>query len=291
MLKLQELPVADREVGAEVREVLIDGVKLDSNSPINTLRGACRSLGLSQGGGKVKLLRRLWEHLQSQELIAAHSAQRNLEGDQMRPAIGQTVPSEPTDAQRAQHNLTHYPYAAWCELCVAHHARQDGHEPQPHVESGHICISFDFGYAARNDEEDKLCALFLHDRHTGAMHVVPTPQKGGRWLNHLCTEFCRFILLLGHPTISLKYDQEDSTLSLLDAVRCLGVKTIVETVAPGSHASNGAAEVTLKLLRRHANLLIQQVERGCGIPEGTIGCQQWMHGHFFMEHGCITGML
>ena len=51
----QELPVADREVGVEVREVLIDGVKLDSNSPINTLRGACRSLGLSQGGGKVKL--------------------------------------------------------------------------------------------------------------------------------------------------------------------------------------------------------------------------------------------
>ena len=139
--------------------------------------------------------------------------------------------------------MTHYPYAAWCELCVAHHARQDGHEPQPHVESGHSGISFDFGFAARNDEEDKLCALFLHDRHTGAMHVVPTPQKGGRWLNHLCTELCRFILWQGHPTISLKCDQEHSTLSLLDAVRktcaCLGVKTIVETVAPGSHASDG----------------------------------------------------
>ena len=69
----QELPVAG-EVGVKVREVLIDGVNLDSNSPINTLRGACRSLGLSQGGGKAKLLGRLWEHLQSQELIAAHSA-------------------------------------------------------------------------------------------------------------------------------------------------------------------------------------------------------------------------
>ena len=70
----QELPVADGEVGVEVREVLIDGVnKLDSNSPLNTLRGACQSLGLSKGGGKVKLLQRLWEHLQAQELIAAHS--------------------------------------------------------------------------------------------------------------------------------------------------------------------------------------------------------------------------
>ena len=84
-------------------------------------------------------------------------------------------------------------------------------------------------------------------------------------INHLCTEFCRFILWLGHETISLKCDQEPSTLSLLEAVRktcrCLGVKTIVETVAPGSHASNGAAEVTVKLLRRQANLLIQQLER------------------------------
>ena len=44
----QELPVADREVGVEVREVLIDGVKLDSNSSLNTLRGACESLGLSK---------------------------------------------------------------------------------------------------------------------------------------------------------------------------------------------------------------------------------------------------
>ena len=74
------------------------------------------------------------------------------------------------------------------------------------------------------------------------------------------------------------------------------MKTIVETVAPGSHASNGAAEVTVKLLRRQANLLIQQVERGCGIPEGTIGCQHplyawsllhgaWLHSRYVVKQG------
>ena len=132
------------------------------------------------------------------------------------------------------------------------------------------------------------------------MHTVPTPQKGRRWLHHLCTEFCRFILWLGHETISLKCDQEPSTLPLLEAVRktcrCLGVKTIVETVAPGSHASNGAAEVTVKLLRRQASLLIQQLEleRGGGIPEGTIGCQHplyswallhaaWLHNRYVVK--------
>ena len=98
------------------------------------------------------------------------------------------------------------------------------------------------------------------------MHTVPTPQKGGRWLNHLSTEFCGFILWLDHQTISFKCDQELFALALLEAVRktcrCLGVKTVVETVAPGSHASNGAAEVTVKLLRRQADLLIQHLERG-----------------------------
>ena len=62
-------------------------------------------------------------------------------------------------------------------------------------------------------------------------------------------------------------------MSLLEAVRktcrCLGVKTI--------ETSNGAAEVTVKLLRRQANLLIQQLERFCGIPEGTIGCQHSLY--------------
>jgi len=76
----------------------------------------------------------------------------------------------------------------------------------------------------------------------------------------------------------------------------LEVKTVVETVAPGSHASNGAAEVTVKLLQRQANLLIQQLERGCGIPEGTIGCQHplyswailhgaWLHNRYVVKQG------
>ena len=90
------------------------------------------------------------------------------------------------------------------------------------------------------------------------MHVVPTPQKGGRHLQYLCTEFCRFLVWLGQLMIALRCDQEPSTLSLLEAVkktcRPLGIRIIEETVPPGSHASNGAAEVTVKVIRRHANL-------------------------------------
>ena len=73
-----------------------------------------------------------------------------------------------------------------------------------------LSASFDFGYAARFDGETKACGLYIHDRDTGAMHVIPTPQKGGK----------------------------PATLSVLEAVRkpcrALGIKTLVESVAPGS---------------------------------------------------------
>ena len=102
---------------------------------------------------------------------------------------------------------THYPFAKWCELCVVNRSQQDGHSEQYHTETAHSCISFDFGYASRRDDDDKLCALFIHDGSSGAMHAVPTPQKGGRHFNYSCTEFCRFIVWCGNDTIALKCDQ------------------------------------------------------------------------------------
>ena len=129
------------------------------------------------------------------------------------------------------------------------------------------------------------------------MHVIPTPAKGGRYLNYLCTEFCRFLVWLGHTTVGLKCDQEPSTLSLLEAVkktcRGLGIQTITETVPPGSHASNGAAEVTVKVIRQQANLLIDQLEKGCGLGQ-TFGCHHplyhwallhssWLHNRFVIR--------
>ena len=77
-----ELPVAERP-GVDYKSVMVDGVKLDSNTPLRTLRGACER----QTGGKATCLERLWKHLESQELIAAHSAHRDLRGDVSRPVI------------------------------------------------------------------------------------------------------------------------------------------------------------------------------------------------------------
>ena len=59
---------------------------------------------------------------------------------------------------------------------------------------------------------------------------------------------------------------------------------IEETVCPGNHASNGAAETTMKVIRRHANLWIQQVEEGCVITH-------YINGFFFTVVGCTIVLL
>ena len=192
------------------------------------------------------------------------------------------------------------PFAQWCELCIANRCQQDPHPAQRDGgSSAHSTVSFDFGFGFRNDHHPEACGLFIYDRQTGAMHVVPTPQKGGRHLQSVCAEFYRFLVWLGHTTVGLRCDQEPSTLSLLGAVQksCtgLGIRVMDETVAPGSHASNGVAEVTVKVLRRHANLLIEQIEQGRGLS-GAIGCRHplyqwsllhsaWLHNRYVVRHG------
>ena len=75
----------------------------------------------------------------------------------------------------------------------------------------------------------------------------------------------------------------------------LDIRIIEKTVLPRSHVSNGAGEVTLKVIRRHATLLIQLNEKSCGLGE-VIGCHHpryqrvllhncWLHTRFVVRQG------
>ena len=65
-----EPSVEAREDGMEHHEVWVDGVKLDTNSPLRTLRAACDSLGLSKSGGKVKCLKTTLESPSSPRIVS-----------------------------------------------------------------------------------------------------------------------------------------------------------------------------------------------------------------------------
>ena len=237
-VEVAEEPQEDRvvEAPAEHDAVIVDGVQLSMNSSLANIRIGCESLGLSKRGGKQRCLKRMLEHVQAQELIAATSTTGKIQRENARVPVEQSRPVVPTQAMIDEHALTHYPYQSWCETCVMHKARQDAHVVQEHGQKQHSVISFDFGYASRK-EGDKLTALYMHDQFTKLMGAIPTPQKGGRSLNYIVTEVVRFITQTNHKEIALRCDCEPSTLAILQAVkkacRNLGIITILQ------HRPNG----------------------------------------------------
>ena len=114
------------------------------------------------------------------------------------------------------------------------------------------------------DESDKHTCLFIHDRFTKMMAAIPTAQKGGKSLQYLTTEVMRFILQTQHTEFAFRTDREPSVLALAESVRkaCrnMSLKVHDEGAPVGDHPANGAAEVTVQVLRTKAGLLIQQVE-------------------------------
>ena len=200
--------------------VTVDGVVLSCGNTLKAPRAGCEVLSLLTRGSKKDCMRRMLEFVKTRELMEAHAVEATLKKDSERVAIPQKKLVEPTESMKQAHNLVHEPYETWCPLCVAHRAKRDGHKRQTHETTDHSVVSFDFFYCSRmRDESDKLTVLIVTDRDTGMCIALPTQQKGGRSLNYLVTEMCRFIVHCGHTEIGLRCDSEPSTLSLLEAVR------------------------------------------------------------------------
>eukprot|EP00435_Cladocopium_sp_Y103_P056888 s567_g19.t1 len=253
------------EYTADDETVVVDGNTMSMSCTLKVLRAGCSALGLSSRGGKAKCLQRMVEHVRAQALLAAHGAEIRVKGETERIPVGQSRPEEPTMQEVENHSLTHEPYKSWCPLCVQYRAKQDPHPARTHEGSGHSVLSMDFGFCNRSDEEDeKLTCLFLHDRSTKMVAAIPTPQKAGKYLQYLTTEVVRFIMQTQHKEIGIKCDREPSILAVADAVRktCknFGIVTYDEAVPVGDHQANGAAEVTVQILRQKAGLWLQQIE-------------------------------
>jgi hypothetical protein len=62
--------------------------------------------------------------------LAQREFERKKMADGGSDARGQMIPRLPTKAERQVHELTHWPFADWCESCVAARARSDPHRLQ-----------------------------------------------------------------------------------------------------------------------------------------------------------------
>ena len=110
----------------------------------------------------------------------------------------------------------------------------------------------------------------------------------------------RFILQTQHTEFAIRTDREPSVLALAESVRkaCrnMSLKVHDEGAPVGDHPANGAAEVTVQVVRTKAGLLIQQVEDRVASGKQIFGCLHplyawaivhagWLHNRYVVNGG------
>ncbi|CAE7197782.1 GIP [Symbiodinium sp. CCMP2592] len=217
---------ADQEAPQEVVEVLEEsfyheGVEYTAQrSSLKELQALCREYGVKTTGSKKQLLKRLVTAVREERLSTQHKEQR-----EHHQAYHLAPPQEPTEEERAYHNLTHLPYQPWCPHCVAMKAREDNHKkglskPSSSTDSAKPVISFDFCYTSTGSEEPPAVTLVAVDSWSKAVLAVPCKRKGGAGsTTHLAEALVQFTTQLGYNTLVLKADNENAAKALKDKVQ------------------------------------------------------------------------
>ena len=259
----------------------VNGLRLTAESPIATLRAACKYIGVSSSGGKKKLFDRVVSFYDQQQLSIAQEVQASLEAPVV-TAKPQIAVQPPTPAEVRDHQLTHIPYQQWCEACVQGKARPDSHvaSPERRTERSITRLSFDLSFTGRDhraggpprlvdaDEvwSEKIVVLNCHDSATGMVAAIPVRRKGD--IHYMAREVAKFARSLGVGELELHCDNEPTMLQLLSLLQRtlikLGLVVTTSTSKPRDHGGNAYAEQTVHRVRQNAMVLLAQVEINLG---------------------------
>ena len=200
--------------------IQVAGVPLNKQFSIASLRAACKYLGISQAGSKLKLFDRLVQHADKLRLQVL----QKLATEYAEP-LGQPMPkqqplhAEPSPEERALHEVNHLPYASWCESCVMAKGRPEPHtsDPEHLTRREHSVLSFDFSFTGRDPSvlpclggvvapEDKQTVLNVYDSHSGCVFAIPVPLR--RDVHFMCRELMKILQFLGYSKVVLRCDAE-----------------------------------------------------------------------------------
>ncbi|CAE7886457.1 unnamed protein product [Symbiodinium sp. KB8] len=144
----------EREQADEIEE----GVRLEEATPLKELRELCGKLGLPKSGGKPKVLRRLRDYYETLEKRLSSEIARKMYQESERLPDVPRLPKLPSATQQELHNVTHHPFAAWCEACVLGRSKQTAHpkaDPEQPVEEARKGPRIEIDY----------CYTFTKHRH------------------------------------------------------------------------------------------------------------------------------
>ena len=292
-------------VGVQQDSVVVDGVVLTMESTIASFRAACKHVGISQSGSRLKMFRRLVSHFEQKQLEVIYASHPVIPAVQTRP---QQLATPPADfATISLHALIHLPYEPWCSVCVSNKGRPEAHvsNPAKQTERSISVVSFDFSYTgkelveggfpqlveAQADWNEKLLVLNAFDGKSGSVFALPVQKKSD---NHfMARELVKFVLGLGYPEIELRCDNEGAMLQLQRLVqKCLlknEMKVTCTTSRVGDHGDNAWVEQTVHRLRQHAMVLLQSVEEKIGhrVPVNHPLCSwSFKHAAWLLNRYC-----
>lgn len=295
-------------VVAERPSVTIAGIQVFPDSSIAVLAATCKYLEISQSGSKTKLWNRICSHLDKLKILEEVEISNESATLSQRAPIAVQTSEKPADEEVVKlHNLTHIPYAAWCESCVRAKGKPDRHEQDQGRLMGRELpsLSFDFFYTGRScepEQEDsesaKLTALVLYDSFSSAVHCIPVHSKAQR--KHMVAECVKFLQFLGHADVCLRCDQEPAILAVQNLLQRtwqrLGHRVVIENSKLLDHASNAWVEKAVDNVRSMSSVLQHEVSKRLNhdIPVGhplfawsfIHGC--WLRNRFTVKAGATS---
>ena len=172
------------QLGVQDETLMVaDDLTITPISSVKVLREACKWLGVSSSGSKRRMYDRCRNAIRDSYkrgiVESAREQYRALDKD----ANPIAVPPQPSDHERALHNLTHIPYKPWCKFCVMSRARANQHSHLPDSEGDaqreNPTIQCDF-YFMEPGKEGAVVALLAVDVWSRFVSVTPLKRRNAQ---------------------------------------------------------------------------------------------------------------
>ena len=162
-------------------------------------------------------------------------------------------PASPSPEEVMRHELTHVPYAPWCEACLCGAGRAGQHRRKVDVADGALktVVQADYTFFQRGahqalveDESTLVTVLTLVDSTSGWPLSVQVPKKGSEHGAYVMNAVELYLNTLGHRRVTIQIDQENSLKNVAKAIQVrMGADKVHIRESPAySHQSQGRVE-------------------------------------------------
>jgi len=246
---------------------------LHPNSRIVDMQNRLREFGAPTYGSKDMVFLRLMrlekdgkKELQTAAALRARHERQLAEGQ---PYVAKClpVPDPPSDMERFTHELTHLPFAPWCQWCQMGKGQDRPHHMvHPSEKSEVPKVEMDFMFMDKENrkcskEEANVTILTCVDESTGVPLALVVPGKGVD-NKYALSSVLDYLKRLGHSEIRLRTDGEPAIKALSDLIvkERSPLKTQQETTPRYSAASLGLMGVTQKFIQGQIRTLLAELE-------------------------------